>query len=139
MDASALKDTYGLNCNPDHIDLLHTYQPLWLQNEAKQSRAWESWLSKAALHLSIVQESENVISLHVAGFEAVVTAVLEQVLARGEKHAPELYAELTDLVQSGVPNILRPTAWRLFLRSEQNCSVRKYSQFVALQQGGLPT
>eukprot|EP00878_Enallax_costatus_P020877 GHUV01022087.1.p1 GENE.GHUV01022087.1~~GHUV01022087.1.p1 ORF type:complete len:143 (+),score=12.63 GHUV01022087.1:134-562(+) len=135
MEPAPVKDTYGLNCNPDHLELLQTYQPLWLQNESKQSRNFQEYLNKASLHLGFRQDQDDIISLNDVRHQAVTAAVLREVLARGEKHAPELYAELTELVHNGVPNVLRPVAWPVFLHSEQHCSRAKYAKLVVLQQG----
>lgn len=139
MDSPPVQDTYGLSCNPDHVELLQTYQPLWLLNESKQSRNFAEYLNKAALHLGFRQKQQDAIDLHVPGFEGLAAAVLKEVLSRGERHAPELYTELADLVYSGVPNILRPVAWPVFLHSEHHCSTEKFIKLVTLLQREFAT
>lgn len=92
-----LRDLYGLPVTLDYADLLQTYTPIWLELDDMQTCHWSRWLHIAAEQLSVSvpgqqQDSHSPLDLQDAASQVAVEAVLGQLVARGERHAPEVGA-----------------------------------------------
>jgi hypothetical protein len=88
-------DSYGLSSTVQ--ELLETYQPIWTELESHQASSWGSFLHKAAAQLGVAtahQEGsvhpDSSLSVEDLASHAVVESTLQQLLARGERHAPEV-------------------------------------------------
>eukprot|EP00879_Flechtneria_rotunda_P023420 GHRR01024772.1.p1 GENE.GHRR01024772.1~~GHRR01024772.1.p1 ORF type:complete len:349 (+),score=155.28 GHRR01024772.1:760-1806(+) len=133
-EAEGLRDIYGLLVNKDCAELLQTYAPIWLQSNRAAEKKACSLLNTAAEQLGLRQAGQGTVVLHDARHADIINAVLEELVASGGRHAPELYAQLVDLVHEGLPNSLRPHAWPQFLQAHKRAPAQHYSRLVALQQ-----
>lgn len=90
-----VRDIYGLPCIGDYEELLQTYTPIWIELDDCQTHHWERFLAVAAQQLGI-REQKGLddpgvdLSLESPDSHQVVVSVLQQLLARGERHAPEV-------------------------------------------------
>lgn len=98
MDAR-LRDIYGLPCSPEYEELLQTYTPIWQELDDCQAWSWSKFLHTSAQQLGVplasaapVNGQEGCLDLEEPSSHAVVVSVLQQLLARGERHAPEVCA-----------------------------------------------
>jgi len=90
-----VRDIYGLPCCSDYEELLQTYTPIWIELDDCQTHHWERFLAVAAQQLGI-REQRGLddpgvdLSLESPDSHQVIVSVLQQLLARGERHAPEV-------------------------------------------------
>jgi hypothetical protein len=135
-----LRDTYGLEVNRDYAELLQTYTPLWISAAVRNTAKWRSYLQTAAEQLGILEAAATCsITLHDASCSELIASVLREVLLLGERHAPDLYQSLAELVGAGVPNDLRPHVWPALLGARKHCPAGHYIRLVALHQRELLT
>jgi hypothetical protein len=91
---SRLRDLYGLPCCADYEELLNTYTPIWTELDDCQTYGWQKFIYTAAQQLGVPlnpsSEQEGHLCLEDPCSHAVAVAVLQQLLARGERHAPEV-------------------------------------------------
>jgi hypothetical protein len=92
-----LRDVYGLPCCTDYEELLQTYTPIWQELDDCQAWSWSKFLHTAAQQLGVPltaaatdHEQEGCLAIEDRSSHAVVASVLQQLLARGERHAPEV-------------------------------------------------
>jgi hypothetical protein len=130
-----LRDNYGLEVNRDYAELLQTYTPLWISAAVRNTAKWRTYLQTAAEQLGILEAAANSnINLHDASCSELITSVLREVLLLGERHAPDLFQSLVELVGAGIPNDLRPHVWPSLLGARSHCPAGHYSRLVALHQ-----
>lgn len=95
-----LRDIYGLPCSPEYEELLQTYTPIWQELDDCQAWSWSKFLHTSAQQLGVplgaatapANGQEGCLDLEDASSHTVVVSVLQQLLARGERHAPEVRA-----------------------------------------------
>jgi hypothetical protein len=89
-----LRDIYGLPCCVDYEELLETYTPIWLELDDCQTCHWQRFLHTAAQQLGVPlapgSEQQGHLCFEEPASHAVVVSVVQQLLARGERHAPEV-------------------------------------------------
>jgi hypothetical protein len=100
-----LVDLYGLAVPLEHRELLETYTPIWLELDDMQTLChWSRFLATAAAQLGLLptdesggaspahqqQHQQQLLNLYDPACHALVEATLQQLLARGERHAPEV-------------------------------------------------
>jgi hypothetical protein len=130
-----LRDNYGLEVNRDYAELLQTYTPLWISAAVRNTAKWRTYLQTAAEQLGILEAAaNNTLNLHDASCGELIASVLREVLLLGERHAPDLYHTLVELVGAGVPNDLRVHVWPALLGARKHCPAGQYSKLVALHQ-----
>ncbi|WIA24121.1 hypothetical protein OEZ85_013718 [Tetradesmus obliquus] len=130
-----LRDNYGLEVNRDYADLLQTYTPLWISDAVRNTAKWRTYLQTAAEQLGILEAAATAdLNLHDASCSKLIASVLREVLLLGERHAPDLFESLVELVADGVPNDLRPHVWPALLGARKHCPAGHYSRLVALHQ-----
>lgn len=130
-----LRDNYGLEVNRDYAELLQTYTPLWISAAVRNTAKWRTYLQTAAEQLGILEAAATAnLNLHDASCSKLIASVLREVLLLGERHAPDLFESLVELVADGVPNDLRPHVWPALLGARKHCPAGHYSRLVALHQ-----
>lgn len=118
-------DHYGFAVNPAQTDLYNIYSEIWEQEEAEREVAWTSLLKEYMMAHAFPDGGASA-SLEDLGAHCLQDA---HVICQSEVPGSPARKRMEELVQLGVPFLIRGRAWTIFL----DTSVRKQKGYYQVR------
>ena len=128
QQAKPLVDHYGFQLPPAQTDLYNIYSEIWEQEEAEREVAWAALLKEYVLAHAMPDGGANA-SLEDLGAHCLQDA---HVICTSEAPGSPSRKRMEELVQLGLPFLIRGRAWTIFL----DTSVRKQKGYYQVRVYG---